>query len=136
MTNEELTRVRRLNLQIEKQEKYLLGLRQLTMTMETIYSDMPRAHTPGKKVEHLTIKIIAAEEKLADLRKDLVQAREALTEQILDEFDEPTLQRILLLRYVRCYSWTQVSRALPMDRTWVYREHKQFLATLPRTTEH
>ena len=130
MTRNELRQVYRLRMRIAQQEEYLIGLRELKQSTERSLS--PGGNNPqgSKRVESIVIKIVSAEEKLQWLYEQLDVAKSALRACITAAISDRTLQRVLILRYVECLTWTEISKATELSRQWVYQLHKKYLETL------
>ena len=128
MTKRELVAVRRITYEIRRQEEYLIGLRELMASME-LQMQSGRSSATSRRVEILTLKIIAAEERLQWLLERLDAAKVDLQIQITKETYDP-LKRILILRYVACWTWTRISKDTGLSRQWIYALHKKYLATL------
>ena len=120
--------VRRQWVAILQQEEYLLGLRELQTSMERSRSTGHSA-TKSKWLERLVLKIIAAEEKLYFQYEQLEEMESRLTERIRAETTEP-LRSILIYRYVRRQTWTEISKGLDKSRREIYRIHKKFASQL------
>ena len=101
----------------------------LATNLTPLFDGMPHDTTVKSRVEEVALKIIAAETELDALQKEFVQAKEQLINQILGEIDEPVLQTLLILRFVNLMTWTQIARQMNYDRRWLFRRHKEFLAT-------
>lgn len=121
--------VRRLRRAIARQADYLHGLRDLMSNLENLLKE-GRSTTIGKQVEALVTKIVAAEEKLQWLEERLEMARSVLRACIVIAIADEPLQRILILRYVQCLTWTQISKDTGLSRRQVYRLHKKFASQL------
>lgn len=67
-----------------------------------------------------------AEGELAALREEFVRAKVKLTSQILDEVDDPTIQTLLILRFVEIKTWGQIAQLMHTDRRWLFRRYKKF----------
>lgn len=128
MTKAELNSVRRLTAQIAKQEEYIRGLRELIENTERLPGKSRGAIS--KKVEALTVKILAAEEKLLRLEQELEPTRDKLWEQILREYHEPKEIWLLINRYVECRTWTQTAARMHYSRAWVYEASQKILQDL------
>ena len=121
MTAGELNSVRNLATQIRTLEKTLHGLRMLATNLTPLLDGMPHDTTVKSRVEEVALKIIAAETELDALQKEFTQAKEQLINQILGEIDEPVLQTLLILRFVNLMTWTQITRQMNYERSWVFR---------------
>lgn len=84
------------------------------------------------ELEEITHDDERIKKKLEDLKKEFVQAKERLTNQILDEIDEPTLQTLLILCCVNLMTWTQIARQMNFERSWVFRRYQKISNTLKR----
>lgn len=104
----------------------------LATNLVPLLDGMPHDTTVKSRVEAVALKTIIAETKLDDLQKEFLQAKERLTNQILDEIDEPTLQTLLILRFVNLMTWTQIARQMNFERSWVFRCYQKFSNTLKR----
>ena len=102
MTMEELLVVRELTAQIVRLEKKINGLILLLTNVAPVLDGMPKATRIESKIETLALKKIEAEYELAELRATLDDAKLGLTEKILDEITDPTLQTLAILHYVEC----------------------------------
>ena len=120
--------VRRQWVAILQQEEYLLGLRELQTSMERSQST-GHSLTKSKWLERLVLKIIAAEEKLYFQYEQLEEMESGLTEHIRAETTEP-LRSILIYRYVRRQTWTEVVKSTGLSRQWVYELHKKYVRRL------
>lgn len=129
MTKGELMSVRRQWVRIIQQEEYLTGLRGLLDSMERSLRQ-GRTNTTSKQVETLALKIVAAEEKLQREYRRLEEMEDALRTRISEQIAEPTLQRMLILRYVKRQTWTQIAKALDKSRRQIYRMHEKFASQL------
>ena len=101
MTKQELTSVRAVATQIHTLEAKLHGLRLLAANLVPTLDGMPHDTTVKSRVEAVALKTIMAEGELETLRKQLQQAKVNLINQILDDVADPTLQTLLILRYVK-----------------------------------
>ena len=128
MTRRELNGVRQLRNRIRQQEDYLHGLRGLIWSMENQLRQ-GQSNSVGKRVESLTLKIIDAEERLQWLLEQLDEAKADLRILITKETYDP-LKRILILRYVGCWTWTEISKDTGLSRRTIYRLHKKFASQL------
>lgn len=130
----ELTLVRDLKARIVLAEKRLNSFRMVASNLVPIRDDMPKGSSVKSRVEEAALRIIQAESELKCLQEEFVQAKEHLVNRILDEIDDPTLQTLLLLRFVQLKTWTQVSRQMNFDRRWIYRLYQSFIKKA--TTSH
>lgn len=129
MTRAELMQVRRLWIEILQQEEYLIGLRGLLSSMERSLKS-GRSNVTGRKVERMVLKVLDEEERLQWLYERFDGAKKRLQAQIQDEVEEPTLRKILILRYVERQTWTEIARGLDKSRREIYRMHKKFASQL------
>lgn len=127
MTKQELKSVLLLKHKISAQEGYIETLRLSAENLVPVPSDMPRSLDISKRVENLAIKLVEAGNKLAELQAQFFQAKLSLTEKILVEVSDPTLQKFVLLRYVECLSYKDTAHRMRYTLRHIYRLHEKFL---------
>jgi len=124
MTWRELLAVKRMQRVIARQEEYLRGLRELQESQERLLS-MAKPLGYRSRLEGFVIKIMAAEEHLANLRGVMDEVKRRLREKITSE-TQGLLREVLIVRYVECLTWTAAAEQLQVPRTIIYRLHKKF----------
>lgn len=130
MTEQELNSVRELKKRIAILEKKLNGLRMLAQHLTPVLDGLPHATSSASKVENVAIKILDAERELETLRAELSQVKDWLTQKILDVTDEPALQTLLILHYVKCFSFRETARLMHYTLRQVFRKHSNFFAKM------
>ena len=91
------------------------------------YSDMPRDPNKGNsKVEKVVVKITDMEtaineeiDALVDLKLDIIKS--------INSINEPELQRVLDLRYLKFLKWEEVSWEMGYSIKYVYHLHRKAL---------
>lgn len=126
MTKRELKSVLLLKHKISEQESYIETLRLSAEDLVPAPSDMPRSLDIVNRVEKLAIKLVEAENKLAELKVQFLQAKLILVEKIFLEVSDPTLQKVVLLRYVECLSYKDIAQRMGYTRRHIYRLHEKF----------
>ena len=127
MTKHELKSVLLLKYKIIEQESYIEDLKHSAENLVPAPSDMPRSLDITKRVENLAIKLVDAENKLAELRAQLAQAKLNLIEKIFAEVSDPTLRKFVLLRYIECLPYKDIAHRMKYTLRHVYRLREKFL---------
>lgn len=123
----DLNEVWRLRLMIQNEERRLEKLRAAMEHITPAYDDMPRTKLNGSRIEHLTVKIIAAEHSLAELQSRAVLVAEQLKQSIANLPLTDLERMILQLLYAECMAFRDISRTLQISPLQVYNLHRQAL---------
>lgn len=92
-----------------------------------ITDDMPRPKDMKSRTERLAIKILEVDEELDKVREKIIQAEIKLAEQIVSEVNNPVLQKLAILRYVKCLSYKEISHSMKYTLRYIYILHDKFL---------
>jgi len=134
MTVKELNSVRELNKQIRELERHLVALRISVENITPILDGLPHSTDVKSRVEKLALDIVDDEKQLATLREQLPHVKINLVNLIMREADNPTLQTLLILRYVACCSFKETARRMKFTLRHVYRIHEKFFKMSPACT--
>ena len=127
MTRAELNAVRELTAELTQLESRLAELKLNAGCISAICNGAARASLRKSPVEILAVKIMTAEADLGDLRRRLAAEKGRLIDAIFAETDVPTLQTLLMLRYVECLSFRKCARKLNLPLTKIFRLHEKYL---------
>ena len=122
----ELNQVRELKKRIQAVERHLQALRMSAENLVPIIDGLPHAKEAKSRVEKIALMIVASEREIETFREEIIQTKSALADKILCEVEEPTLQVLLVLRYVECLSFKDVARRMKSSLRHVYRLHEKF----------
>ena len=127
MTEEELNGVRELNKKICDIERHLQALRISAENLVPILDGLPHSSEAKSRVEKIALMIVEDERELTALNETKLLAKSKLADKILCEVDEPTLQTLLVLRYVECLSFKETARRMHFTLRYVFKLHTEFL---------
>ena len=127
MTNEELNSVRDLQSRARDLKRHVDELRMSVENLVSLLDGMPHAKQLKSRVESLTLKIVEEERELEALREEILIAKSQLTELILNATDKPTVQTLLILRYVECLSFKETARRMKYGLRHIFKLHEKFL---------
>lgn len=134
MTRTELNSVRELHKKICGLEENLRAWKVCAENIVPVLDGLPKSQFIKSRVERITTAIIDTEQQITKLREQLNETKLTLATQIFREFKEPMLQTLLILRYVECLSYKEVSRRMGLSLRHTYRLHENFLKkALPST---
>ncbi|MBQ6004794.1 MAG: hypothetical protein IJL14_00925 [Selenomonadaceae bacterium] len=125
MTEKELNSVRELNKKIRDLERRLHELRISAENLVPIIDGLPHSSEAKSRVEKLALMIVEHERDLEKFRDHIILAKSELVHTILREVDEPTLQALLMLRYVECLSFKETARRMKFTLRHLYRLHEK-----------
>ena len=127
MTEKELNSVRDLKKRIRDLERRLHELRISAENLVPIIDGLPHSSEAKSRVEKLALMIVEHERELEKFRDHIILAKSELVHIILREVDEPTLQALLMLRYVECLSFKETARRMKFTLRHLYRLHEKIL---------
>ena len=133
MTEQELNQVRELNVKIKTIENQLSILRKRAEDLVPKRDGLPHSSGIHSKVESLALKIVEASEGLPALHEQITQAAAVLTEKICREVDEPNQRTVLILRYVFCMNFRDISFQTGYSDRKVFALHHDALKILQLT---
>lgn len=125
MTERELNGVRELNKKIRDIQCHLQALRISAENLVPILDGLPHSSEAKSRVEKIALMIVEDERELTALNETKLLAKSKLVDKILREVDEPTLQTLLVLRYVECLSFKEAARRMRITLRHLYRLHKK-----------
>lgn len=119
ISREELRSIPVIHKQIQREQEQLLFLREKATSLPSTLPDHERVQTsPSSNVNRYT-------EEAVDLNREIQTRLEELTElQIrasvfIDTVEDPLTKKILKYRYLKCYTWNEVSELLGYDARWI-----------------
>ena len=127
MTAKELNSVRELNKIIRDLERHLQILLISEQNLTPVINGLPHATELKSRVEKIALKIVDDERELASLREQLPQEQSRLADIITREVSAPSLQTLLILRYVACLPFKEIARRMNFTLRHVFRLHKKIL---------
>lgn len=126
MTRQELNSVRDLKFQAWLLAQSRASLLATAEDLVPIIDVMPRPKDMRSRTERLAIKILAIDDELDKLHEKIIQAEINLTEQIISEVNNPALQKLAILRYVKCLSYKDISHLMKYTLRYIYILHDKF----------
>lgn len=128
MTEQDLNVVRDLRKKIREGEQHLHELRISADNIVPVIDGLPHATAARSRVERITLKIIELENDLNDLRTTFEQAQSQLADRILCVTGlKPSLQSVLILRYVACLPHKDTARRLQITLRHEFKLHAKAL---------
>lgn len=127
MTRQKLNSVRNLKVKAWLLAQSRASLLATAEDLVPITDDMPRPKDMKSRTERLAIKILEVDDELDKVREKIIQAEINLTEQIISEVDNPVLQKLAILRYVKCLSYKDISHSMKYTLRYIYILHDKFL---------
>ncbi|MBR0289064.1 MAG: hypothetical protein IJQ82_08805 [Selenomonadaceae bacterium] len=125
MTKKELNSIREMNKKIRELERRLQELRISAENLVPIIDGLPHSSEAKSRVERIALMIVEHERDLEKFRDQIILAKSELVHTILREVDEPTLQALLMLRYVECLSFKETARRMKFTLRHLYRLHEK-----------
>ena len=126
MTEKELNAVRELKKQIRDIERHLQALRLSAENLVPILDGLPHSSEAKSRVEKIALMIVSDERELTSLNEKFLLAKAELLDKILRSVDEPSLQTLLVLRYVECLSFKEIARRMRFTLRHLYRLHEKY----------
>ena len=111
MNLHELSRYYNLKQRLDQDIEILESLKQKASPGTSALTGMP--HSPGvnDKVSYLATEIAYMEDQINQLHRELEEERIRL-EEIINQIDDPRVNVICRLRFLRCMTWVQVADCL------------------------
>lgn len=128
MTIEELNSVLTLKTQLELERAKLEDLKICAATVvPSKLSDLPHAKTKTSPTENFAVKIVEAENQIAQLEIELDEARASLALKLQSELrDSPSLWRsVLVRRYCACMTFKDIGTSLHFTTDYIHYLHRQ-----------
>ena len=129
MTKEDLLSVKRIADEIDKKSADVSAMELLAESLTAVMDGLPKGTTLKSRVEAIALKRVMIEREIEELRGRLALAKQRLTRLILDEVQGTTLQTVLIYRYVKLETWSQIAKAMNLDRRWLFRLNQKFATT-------
>lgn len=130
MTLDELNEVRNLRATLMDAEKVLEVWRRAGALKISTSEGLPKSHSVDSRVERVTVKVIDAERRVADLKAQLVDAIPRLEQKICAEVTDPAEQTLLLFRYIEGMHFRDIGFLMKYSEAYVYRIHNKALKNL------
>lgn len=127
MTAQEINKARELSKRIRELERQIAALCLNRDNIVPVLDGMPHASEVKSKVEKLALQIVENQRVLENLRVELETEKARLASAILLEFDDPTAQSLLLLRYVSCLSFREIARRMHYGLRHVFKLHDRLI---------
>ncbi|MBQ3442229.1 MAG: hypothetical protein IJG33_03175 [Selenomonadaceae bacterium] len=127
MTEQELNSVRELKKRIHVLEKHLQALRLSAENIVPVLDGLPHSTEAKSRVEKIALMIVEDERELTALNEKILLAKSELVDKILCQVDEPTLQTLLILRYVECLSFKETARRMHFTLRHIFKLHEKIL---------
>lgn len=120
----ELTTIFRLNEELRRLgETAARTSERLKTPATTSLSGMPRRATRSTdRLERLTAKLLDVRQAIARKREEIEAAQVELAEEIDERVPDEFGSTVLILRYVTCLTWSEVSARLDYPRRELFRE--------------
>ena len=135
MTAQEINKARELSKRIRELERQIAALCLSRDNIVPVLDGMPHASDLKSKVEKFALQIVENQRVLEDLRVELAQEKLRLVSVITAEFDDPTAQSLLLLRYVSCLSFREIARRMSYGLRHVFKLHDRLLKMAYKETQ-
>lgn len=92
-----------------------------------IIDGLPHSSGAKSSVEKTALKIVEHEREIEHLRGQLLKEKSRLADMIMTQVNDPTLQTLLILRYVACCSFKETARRMRYGIRYVFKLHENFL---------
>lgn len=113
---------------IEKRLERIETLRSLVQSANISYGGEVVSHTRNTtSLQNITIRLVEAEDELANEIKQLADKREEIME-FLGQVENADYRRILEKRYLSGQTWNQIVADMHVSRAWVFEQHARALA--------
>ena len=130
MTVEELNAVRQLRKVIRNREQALEIVRRVEALKVPVRDGLPKSNAVDSRVERLAVSIADASRHIDKMKEQLVEAEIHLEQQINVEVTDITARALLILRYVHCKCFQEISKILGYSESHIYRLHSRILQDL------
>lgn len=127
MTAQEINKARELSKRIRELERQIAALCLSRDNIVPVLDGMPHATDVKSKVENLALRIVENQRVLENLRVEFEAEKARVASAIMSEFDDPTAQSLLLLRYVSCLSFREIARRMQYGLRHVYKLHDRLV---------
>ena len=127
MTVQEINKARELCKRIRELERQIAALCLSRDNIVPVLDGMPHATEIKSKVEKLALRIVENQRVLESLRVEFEAEKARLVSVIMTEFDDPTEQSLLLLRYVACLPFREIARRMQYGLRHVFKLHDQLV---------
>lgn len=124
-----------LDQRIEAKLFQLQSLKELALKCTSVMTGMP--HSPnhgGSRLEDTITKIVDMQAEINNDIDRLVDLKQEISERIA-ALDNPQQQAILMMRYIGCKNWAEISVELGYNLRYVYRVHSEALRALELATK-
>lgn len=125
MTKDDLNQVRDLQKKIRESERRLQTLRISADNLVPILDGLPHSDFARSRVEKIALTIIESERELESLRLLFFKTKSELADKIMHEVDEPSLQTLLVLRYVECCTYKETAHRMKITLRHAFRLHEK-----------
>jgi len=126
MKKEELSRLRKLQMEIKSQYEVLTETKQQAYRITQLITGLPKGHN-GDGLSGAVIKVMAMAEMIEESMKSSIEEYTQKYEQAAKEIKQiPNTQEraILELRYLAFKSWYEIAKLMHLSERQVYRMHK------------
>lgn len=127
MTVQEINKARELCKRIRELERQIAALCLSRDNIVPVLDGMPHATEIKSKVEKLALRIVENQRVLDNLRVEFEAEKARLVSVIMTEFDDPTEQSLLLLRYVACLPFREIARRMQYGLRHVFKLHDRLV---------
>lgn len=124
MTEIELNEARELKERIRELERHIAALRLSAADIVPALDGMPHATDIKSKVEKLAARIVDEEQELETIRAELCAAAIHITNQIQAADLKRQEKTVLILRYVTCMNFRDISFQLGLSDATTFRIHR------------
>ena len=132
MTREELRRVRTLTRQLNDLKQRLVSLKYLSTSISSSWRMGIQTRGGTSKIDDILIKMEAVQAEISAAERNLIAAKNELTQKILTAIDDPTAQTLLIIYYVECQSFRKTARVLNYSLRQIFRLHDKILQDVIR----
>ena len=123
MTRGELETVRQLKEELRREEGRLQTLRLSIESLNKLLDGMPHACRVASPTERLAAQIVDSERRLGSLQMKMIEEAGRLLTAIKNSPLGRREQEVLILRYVQCMTFRDISLRLEVSDAHVYRLH-------------
>ena len=133
MTNSEkksrLNQFRILNRRIDQTKLELARWEEIATKITPQYSDMPKAHKAGDKVQNAVVEMVRLKEQLEQQQSDALMQQSQIKEWI-NSLQDDRFRDLLWYHYICGLAWKEVAEKMHFDLHYTYFLHKQALKAL------
>lgn len=138
MKKEELSRLRKLQMEIKSQYEVLTETKQQAYRITQLITGLPKSHN-GDGLSDAVIKVMAMAEMIEETMKSSIEEYTQKYEQATKEIKQiPKTQEraILELRYLAFKSWYEIAKLMHLSESQVYKTHKKALSNFFAKTQN